>query len=116
MHHDVDPNVVLPAVFVAIPATIAAWGAIRNGRALKTTNGKSVGEYAEATAYATVDQTERLQAMKSAHAETHELLLSHIDNDTAQFEEIRGIVRTLANQDRKAEGVAADLAAEKEQP
>lgn len=43
----VDPNVLIPATLVAIPATIGAWAALRNGRQLHTNHGKTIGRHVE---------------------------------------------------------------------
>lgn len=79
---EIDVTVILSALFVAIPATVAAWSSLVNGRAMKTNHGKRPGEYLEEGAIAAVETHSRIGDLEVA-------LTQHMANDNENFTEIR---------------------------
>lgn len=71
----VDLGIIVAAICAAVPATIAAWAALSNGRQMRTNNGMKPGQYIEAT-------HERMGELEHA-------LTAHLEADTANFAEIR---------------------------
>lgn len=70
-------NSIIVAILAAlgpILAALAAWAGLRNGQKLKTSNGKTIGEYSEGNAFGLIY--------------LHELLLEHTKQDQARFDEI----------------------------
>jgi len=62
---ELDLNIVLPSVLVAIPATIAAVASLHNGRKIRTNHGSTIGEHVEKQ----VDAVAVLTADLAAHTE-----------------------------------------------
>lgn len=79
---EIDMTVILSAMFVAIPATIAAWSSLTNGRAMKTNHGKRPGEYLEEGAIAAVETHSRIGDLEHA-------LTAHMVSDNENFTQIR---------------------------
>jgi len=69
---DLDLNIVLPSVLVAIPATIAAAASLHNARKIRTNHGSTIGEHVE-------NQGVDLLAVRTD-------LLSHTEQDQRNFD------------------------------
>jgi len=82
---DLDLNIVLPSVLVAIPATIAAAASLHNARKIRTNHGSTIGEHVENQGEAVAALTEDLAA--------------HTAQDQRNFSEIRKALG-IAAQDR----------------
>lgn len=63
-----DSNVIFASTAAAIPATVAAWASLRNGRRVKTNSGRTLGQHVEDIAVT---------------------LNRHLEEDEEQFEEQR---------------------------
>lgn len=107
---------IIAAVLVFIPTMIGAVASLRNGRAMRTNDGRRPGEYIETTNAAVLDHGIQLERFRRDLAETTTIVKEHVATDLEAFEELRAalgikgqIVQTLKAQDRAAEVVRITL-------
>lgn len=117
-------DVLIPGTLTACAALVAAWASLRNGRRMKTSNGRSIGRLAEDNARSLknlskrveviedrqLDMRERQVEMQEDDLATREIVVGHVRADEEQFQAIRVMVSGMARQNAEAVGVAATLA------